>query len=111
MPKHEFGLMPDTPKPKARYDEYEPEKYACIVVDDELIEPILPDLQAVDCFWHTRAVPGKGLAYYGVTLIPPSSTDALLAVLHGQNENGLAEWIVLAEEAKRREQFMIHFGI
>jgi len=111
MPKHEFGLMPEMPGETVRYDEYEPEKYGCIVVDDDLIEPILPDLQAVDCFWHTKKVPGRGLAYCGVTLIPPSSMEALANVLRGRNESVLAELLALAETAKRNKKYIIHFGI
>ena len=111
MPKHEFGLMPETPGETVRYDAYEPEKYGCIVVDDVLIEPILMELQAVDCYWHTRAVPGNGLAYCGVTLIPPSSMAALANVLRGRNESGLAELLALAETAKRDGRYIIHFGI
>ena len=41
MSKHEFGIMQINPTDKEVFNEYEPSKYNCIVVDDEFIEPIL----------------------------------------------------------------------
>ena len=35
MPKHEFGIMKNKPMNKDRFDEYEPNKYNCIEVDDD----------------------------------------------------------------------------
>ena len=78
MANHEFGIMQNQPMNKERFDEYEPNKYDCIVVDDNFIEPILIDLQKLDCYWHTLQNPGKGLAYYGITLIPPDSLKAFI---------------------------------
>ena len=40
MATHEFGLLPEAPVPGRRYDDYEPEKYHCISVDDVWIEPL-----------------------------------------------------------------------
>ncbi len=37
MAKHEFGIMQRDPTDKDRFDIYEPQKYSCIVVDDDLI--------------------------------------------------------------------------
>ena len=37
MPKHEFGIMQKSPATNKRYDSYEPEKYDCIVIDDDYI--------------------------------------------------------------------------
>lgn len=53
MAKHEFGIMQNKPMNKEWFDEYESNKYNCIVVDDDFIEPILIGLQNVDCYWHT----------------------------------------------------------
>lgn len=76
MPKHEFGLMEKTPRLHARYDKYEPEKYRCLEIEDYDIEPLLMDVQEIPCFYHTRQKPGTGLAYCGITLIPPESAEA-----------------------------------
>ena len=50
MANHEFGIMQNQPMNKERFDEYEPNKYDCIVVDDNFIEPILIDLQKLDFY-------------------------------------------------------------
>ncbi len=41
MAKHEFGMMPQAPEHGVCYDEYEPERYHCIAVDDDIIETLL----------------------------------------------------------------------
>lgn len=53
MANHEFGIIQNQPMSKEKFYEYEPNKYSCIAVDDNFIEPILIDLQNVDCYWHT----------------------------------------------------------
>ena len=50
MAKHEFGIMNVNPKPNKRYDTYEPEKYDCISVHDDYIEPLLEKLAALYYF-------------------------------------------------------------
>ncbi len=111
MPKHEFGIMKNKPMNKDRFDEYEPNKYNCIEVDDDFIEPILIDLQSIDCYWHTLEVVGKGLAYCGITLIPPESMDILIKILSIQNNLEYTDLISLANQAKQEDKYIIHFGI
>ena len=50
MAKHEFGIMIDSPQPGKRYDKYEPEKYACISVDDVYLEGIGERILSVDFY-------------------------------------------------------------
>lgn len=109
MAKHEFGLMKTDPVPGVRYDEYEPQKYDCISIHDDYIEPLLPELNGIDFFWHTLDCPGKGLAYTGITLIPPSSMGDVLAVL-GDWEF-FAPLRELLSRAVAEGRFVIHFGI
>ena len=59
MANHEFGIIQNQPMSKEKFYEYEPNKYSCIAVDDNFIEPILIDLQNVDCYWHTLQNPGR----------------------------------------------------
>ena len=81
MAKHEFGIMMDAPQQGKRYDEYEPWKYACISVDDAYLEGVVERLTSIDFYWHTLSVKGKGLAYCGVSLVPPSSLKAFIDVI------------------------------
>lgn len=111
MAKHSFGILQQNPPLHRRYDEYEPEKYGCIYVDDALIEPLLPALQEMDCFWHTLRQPGKGLAYTGITLIPPASLPLFRRLLRKAEQEELAELLRLADKAQAENHYLLHFGI
>lgn len=109
MAKHQFGIMKQNPKPGKRYDEYEPDKYNCIAVDDELIEELSKKTADMDTYWHTVDKPAKGLAYCGITLIPPESADRLIAVADGVS--GLSGLCDLLRQAQSQNKFIIHFGV
>jgi len=109
MARHEFGIMDTAPQHGERYDAYEPEKYGCISVDDEWIEQLDKRAAQMDCFWHTIDCKGKGLAYCGVTLIPPDSLGELLKAVKEQEE--LRDLRQILEQAKREMKFVIHFGL
>lgn len=109
MAKHEFGIMQDAPQKGERYDEYEPQKYNCISVDDEFIEIILSDLDDIDFCWHSPDVCEKGLAYCGITLIPPSSLPEFISVIRNRPE--LSELTRLMQKAEYENKWVIHFGL
>jgi len=88
--KHEFGIMQKEPLVNERYDTSEPQKYNCIAVDDDYIEPIMIELQSVACYWHTLKRKEKGLAYCGITIIPPKSMEELISILLFQNKKEFA---------------------
>ena len=108
MAKHDFGIMQAEPKKGQRYDNYNPEEYNCISVDDDDILPLLEKLRGVKCFWHTLDRPGFGLAYYGITLIPPESFSAIIEMIwHNPNLSDLMDLLLEAENTKK---YVIHFG-
>ncbi|WMM26271.1 hypothetical protein RBU61_06235 [Tissierella sp. MB52-C2] len=109
--KHEFGIMYKEPSIKERFDTYEPQKYNCIAIHDDFIEPIMMDLQGLDCYWHTLQREGKGLAYCGITLIPPKSMGVFISTLSSYNKEEYASLIVLAKQAKENGKYIIHYGI
>ena len=111
MANHEFGIMQNQPMNKERFDEYEPNKYHCIAIDDNFIEPILIHLQNVPCYWHTLQVPARGIAYHGITLIPPESMDRLIQILSLEDKLEYTHLISLANQAKQENKYLIHFGI
>ena len=100
MSKHEFGIMQSEPMDREFFEEYEPNKYNCIPIDDDFIEPILIELQNVDCYWNTLQNKGNGLAYYGITLIPPSSLDVFINILSLKNKVQYDLLIELLNQAK-----------
>ena len=107
MAKHEFGIMPTAPQKGQRYDDYLPQKYNCITVDDKHIENL--DLEHIDFFWHTLDISGKGLAYCGVTLIPPESMPQFITVINGIP--ALSELKSLLQKAHTESHWVIHFGL
>ncbi len=109
MARHEFGIMQNAPRQGKRYDEYEPQKYNCISVDDDYLEDIVVKFNCIDFYWHTLDVKGKGIAYCGVTLIPPCSIKAFIDVI--KDISGLSELKELSEKALRESKWIIHYGL
>lgn len=109
MLEHEFGIMPQTPQPGKRFDKYEPETYDCISVSDDDIQPCLEAFRCGKTYWHTLNRPELGLAYYGITLIPPETLDAYLEIIWKNPK--LSDLAALLIEAKEKRAFVIHFGI
>ena len=109
MPTHEFGIMQESPKSGKRYDCYVPQKFRCISVNDDDIVPLLKNLNEVKLYWHTLDKPAYGLAYYGITLIPPESMDAIMEIV--RSSHNLSELFDLLSSAQKENKFIIHFGI
>lgn len=109
MAKHEFGIMAEAPRPGERYDMYEPEKYACISVDDEDLNAAERRLSAIACYWHTLTVKETGLTWCGITLIPPESLSACIDAVAGLS--ALCALKKLLEKARKEGRWVIHFGI
>lgn len=109
LARHEFGIMQNAPQQGKRYDDYEPWKYNCISVDDDYLEGIVENFNHIDFYWHTLDVKGKGIAYCGVTLIPPCSTNAFVDVIRDIPE--LSELKELSEKACSESKWIIHFGL
>ena len=110
MAKHNFGIMSDNPSNK-QYDEYEPERYQCISICDDYIEPLIPEFYDIPCYWHTLRRQEKNLAYYGITLIPPESATLFISVFSQHDEEYYKELINLFKQAKSENKYIIHFGI
>lgn len=109
LAKHEFGIMQDAPGQGTRYDKYEPKKYNCISVDDDYLESIVSNFNHINFYWHTLDVPAKGIAYAGITLIPPESTQAFVDVI--KDVVCLSELKKLMEKAHAESKWIIHFGL
>lgn len=101
--------MQNAPKQGKRYDEYEPQRYNCISVNDDYIADIDASLNGVDFYWHTLDVKGKGLAYCGVTLIPPCSIRYFAEAI--KDVPALVELKELSEKALKENKWIIHFGL
>lgn len=109
MARHEFGIMQNAPAHGRRYDEYEPQKYNCVSVNDDYLEDIVANFNHIDFYWHTLDVKGKGIAYCGITLIPPCSIQAFIDVI--KDITALHELRKLLEKALAANKWIIHFGL
>lgn len=111
MAKHEFGIFETDPAPEASYDTYEPEKYNCISVYDDYIEPLLEKLSLLETYSHRISRPTNGLEYAGITLIPPSVLPQFKMIIDTTGLTGLKILSNKIEEAIQRDKFMIHYGL
>lgn len=73
------------------------------------MEPLAEKLTELPVYWHTLDRPGEGLAYCGVTLIPPESIPTILAALGSAAP--LLPLRALLEQAASAHLFLIHYGL
>lgn len=115
MIKTEFGII-DNIDPAKDYGHYEPEKYGCVYIDDDLyINDWWDRLSLMKTYFHSLNRPSFGLARWGVTLIPPESLNEFQdIVLSDKRINEDEHLVALAEkiqQAVNQEKYMIHFGV
>ena len=114
MAKHEFGILQDFDKDKI-YEKYEPEKYNCVSVSDELIAAVVPYLKNMKTYHHSFNNKSLGLAYTGITIIPTSSITFFYDLVNTLNKlrqsHELAVLLVVLMDAKINNKNIIHFGI
>lgn len=112
--EHEFGIIINFDTSKD-YGYYAPQEYNCISVDDDLISDISRYLKIMKSYFHTYKRPEFGLAYYGVTIIPPESLplffDVVTSSVNFKKSDELSNLAAKIIEAKEQKKYMIHFGI
>lgn len=110
---HEFGIIDDISEKS--YKSYAPVKSQCISVDDEIIANLIKPLSLMKTYFHSLNRPEYGLAYYGITIIPPESLPTFLDIV--LSTDGLKQFDDLNElgqkiiQAKNENKYMIHYGI
>lgn len=68
---HEFWVIHDFNNQKENID-YEPPKYNCVSIDDDIIHCLWEQLSVMKIYFHSFKRPEYGLVTYGVTMIPPT---------------------------------------
>jgi hypothetical protein len=115
---HEFGIIDFLEE--YNEDEYEPKKYNCISVDDDFLSEVYYDglknkIKYLDTFAHNTNRPSKDLAYYGITLIPPTSLKYFLDIITEANIKHKSKELEMLRgkisEAIKKDKWMIHYGI
>jgi len=111
---HEFGVI-DKIDTKNNYEEYSPLNFICISVDDDIINSLYEHLSIMKTYFHSLNRPEYGLAYYGITIIPPESLflfyDVVTSSKFFKKSSELAELALLILQAKEKKKWIIHYGI
>ena len=112
MCAHDFGILPQVDPQRDYGDSYEPQRYECIKVEDDLLLEVAERLQEkLETYWHTMSRPAHGLAWYGVTLIPPRSLLPMVRILKGNGNPEFYPLTQLLERAAAEGKTVIHYGI
>ena len=111
----EFGIILELDK-KRVYMEYEPEKYACVAIDDDLyIDDWWNELKKMQTYFGGMDKPAKGLCRDGITLIPPEELKHFEEVVKKdkrlQRDQSLQKLLHLIRKARKEHKYMIHFGV
>jgi len=114
MPYHEFGIMKSFDKSK-EYCIYEPEKYNCISISDDNVHKIAKNLRQMSSYYHSYTNENYGLAYYGITIIPPNSVLIFQkAIVENEINSVNSEFdqlLLILNNAIKHDKHIIHFGI
>ena len=81
-----------------RFDEYEPQGYDRVRVDDEYILALSERLSQIQFYWHSFDIMGDGLAYSGITLISPEKANEMFSIIKDNPE--LSELTVLLNDTR-----------
>lgn len=114
----EFGIIDEIDKNK-RYITYEPEKYNCITIDDDIYSD---DWWELTQKYKMRTYIGGdfnkpyfALDRHGVTIIPPESLSIFEEIVSNdpriEQDNNLMELLKLIRKAKQENKYMIHYGV
>lgn len=115
MIKAEFGIIDDF-QPDKKYIEYEPERYHCVAIDDdEYISDWWERLLMIRTYNMSLEQSQWALSRWGITLIPPESLPALLAIIAEDKriywDDKLVEFADLIRQAITENKYMIHYGV
>lgn len=111
----EFGIIPKI-LTNEMYTDYEPQKYNCIKIDDDLyIDDWWPQLQNMKTYFNGLNFPSKGLNRYGVTLIPPTSLGYFENIIKNDSrllsDPSLKSLLCLIQKAISENKYIIHYGV
>ncbi len=111
---HQFGIL-DYFDDQKKYNDYTPHTYNCISVNDDIINRLSKDLSTMKTYFHSFNRPELGLAYYGITIIPPESLvlfyDAVVSSRDFKSSNELSRLASKIMKATEEKKYMIHYGV
>ena len=111
---HQFGIIDNFDKQKI-YKDFEPEKYGCVTVSDDIVSLWCYHTETMLCYTGDTTKISRGLAMCGVTIIPPESLTKFVQIVETKTPRLHAaevdELIKAIDKAIRQDKYMIHFGV
>lgn len=111
----EFGIIDEFEKDKDYSLEYEPQKYNCIAIDDNILNDWWNELILIKTYFNSYCRPKFALARWGVTLIPPESLDDFYNIVskdkRSKSSKELIDLMILLREAILENKYIIHYGV
>jgi len=110
----EFGIIDEFDKDKD-YSIYEPEKYHCTAIEDDILNDWWNQLVLMKTYFHCYNRQEFALARWGVTLIPPESLESFYDIVssdhRSKSSKELIDLMVLIRKAISDNKYVIHYGV
>ncbi|WP_236896521.1 hypothetical protein [Clostridium beijerinckii] len=110
----EFGIIDEFEKDKD-YSCYEPQKYNCIAIDDDILSDWWNELTLIKTYFHCYSRSSFALARWGVTLIPPESLESFYNIVstykNSKSSKELINLMILLRKAISQNKYVIHYGV
>lgn len=110
----QFGIIDDFKKDKD-YSSYEPEKYNCVAIDDDILNDWWDQLTLIKTYFHCYSRPSFALARWGVTLIPPESLEDFYNIVSKDTKSKSSaesiDLMILLRKAISENKYVIHYGV
>ena len=114
MPCAEFGIIDNFDKNKDYRDTYEPKKYNCVSIDDDILNDWWSELSLIKTYFYCYNRPELSLSRWGVTLIPPESLEAFFNIVHNdrrfKSSQEVIDLMIVLRTAITEGKYVIHYG-
>ena len=110
----QFGIIDKFQKDKD-YSDYDPHKYNCVAIDDDVLDDWWNELALIKTYFHCYSRPNFSLSRWGVTLIPPESLEAFCNIvaedMKSKSSEELIDLMILLRKAISENKYVIHYGV
>lgn len=111
----EFGIIDEFEIDKDYSSKYEPQKYNCVAINDDILDDWWEELFLIKTYFHSYSRPNFALARWGVTLIPPESLEAFYGIVltdrRSKTSKELVDLMILLRKAISENKYVIHYGV
>lgn len=111
----EFGIINEFDKGKDYSEVYEPQKYNCVAIDDDILNDWWNKLTSIKTYFHCYSRPNFALDRWGVTLIPPESLEDFYNIVstdkRSKSSKELINLMQLIRKTISDNKYVIHYGV